>query len=407
MASLSPAKQHEIGTTGESYCPSCGSAAAKSFFRQHEVPVNACVQWPTRDSAAACPRGDIDLVFCRQCGLIFNAAFDAALLAYGQSYDNALHHSSVFAAYADELAGELVETYGIRGKDVVEIGCGDGAFLRTICRAGQNRGAGFDPSYVPTGQPDDGRVRIVSEYYSEQFAEEPADLICCRQVFEHIPEPHAFLSMLRRVIGRRLGCTVMFEVPNTLYPLRDRSIWDIIYEHCSYFTAPSLSAAFTLAGFDVLRVRETFSGQYLVIEARISSEANAAVDAPLPNGNGIGELAHLVDGFSTYYQQRVQSWRSRLRGFAAAGARTVLWGGGARGVSFLNALSPAQEVSCAVDVNPRKHGTFLPGTGQPVVPPDFLKEHRPDHVIVMNPVYESEIRSSLAAMGLEPAVHLA
>ena len=55
-----------------------------------------------------------------------------------------------------------------------------------------------------------------------------------------------------------------------------------------------------------------------------------------------------------------------------------------------------------VDINPHRQGMFMPGTGQQIVPPEFLKEIRPDIVIVMNRVYEQEIRDDLQRMELTP-----
>ena len=42
----------------------------------------------------------------------------------------------------------------------------------------------------------------------------------------------------------------------------------------------------------------------------------------------------------------------------------------------------------------------MAGTGQKIVPPDFLKEYRPHTVIIMNPVYRSEIGAWLTSVGL-------
>ena len=55
-----------------------------------------------------------------------------------------------------------------------------------------------------------------------------------------------------------------------------------------------------------------------------------------------------------------------------------------------------------MDVNPHKRGTFMAGTGHEVVLPQFLKNYRPDVVIVMNPVYTKEISRDLRGMGLKP-----
>ena len=52
-----------------------------------------------------------------------------------------------------------------------------------------------------------------------------------------------------------------------------------------------------------------------------------------------------------------------------------------------------------MDINPRKQGMYVAGTGQQIVPPEFLKYYQPDVVIVMNPIYESEIRQIIEGLG--------
>jgi len=54
-----------------------------------------------------------------------------------------------------------------------------------------------------------------------------------------------------------------------------------------------------------------------------------------------------------------------------------------------------------VDVNPRKQGTFLPGSGHPVVAPETLLETRPDLVVAMNGMYREEIQRRLSGLGLD------
>jgi hypothetical protein len=43
----------------------------------------------------------------------------------------------------------------------------------------------------------------------------------------------------------------------------------------------------------------------------------------------------------------------------------------------------------------------MAGTGQYIVEPEFLKDYRPDTVIIMNAVYSKEIRKALDEMGLK------
>jgi hypothetical protein len=63
-------------------------------------------------------------------------------------------------------------------------------------------------------------------------------------------------------------------------------------------------------------------------------------------------------------------------------------------------LNVQDAITYVVDINPRKHGHFVTGTGQQIVPPEFLQEYQPDVVIVMNPIYKDEIKKTLGQFGL-------
>ena len=78
----------------------------------------------------------------------------------------------------------------------------------------------------------------------------------------------------------------------------------------------------------------------------------------------------------------------------------MIWGAGSKGVSFLNAMGPSG-IDIAVDINPHKHGTYLAGGGQRVVPPAHLQTYRPELVLAMNPVYVREIGRDLHRLGIE------
>jgi hypothetical protein len=107
-----------------------------------------------------------------------------------------------------------------------------------------------------------------------------------------------------------------------------------------------------------------------------------------------------VQEFEQAAPARIAEWRERINRLRAAGRKAVIWGGGSKGVAFLTTLGLRDEIPYAVDVNPNKHGTFLAGNGQEVIAPARLKEYQPDVVIVMNPIYCSEIRRQLDELGL-------
>ena len=389
-------------------CASCGSEPYEVFAELPDMPVHVGVLWESPDAARASRRGDVALAFCKSCGFVGNRAFDPSRVDYSLRYDNALHFSPTFRDYERYTAERLVERHGIRERRVAEIGCGSGHFLSLICELGANRGIGFDPSYEPSGEKLGTGVRILREYYAEDHAEHAADLVCCRHVLEHIPSPRDFLDMVRRSLESNRDAVVYFEVPNAYLVLRDLSIWDVIYEHCNYFAAPTLDSLFRSSGFEVVDLQESYEGQFLSIEARLAPEREpgraSRVDV---DAGALGEIADLVAKFADHVQQKRKEWSDRLESFARAGSKSVIWGAGAKTVSFLNLVRAGDSIEWVVDINPGKQGSYIAGTGQAIVAPDRLVEIAPDVVVIMNPVYRGEIEAQLERMGLSPELVVA
>jgi len=222
---------------------------------------------------------------------------------------------------------------------------------------------------------------------------------------EHIPDVGDFIATVRRSIGENRDAIVFFQIPNARYVLGDIAFWDIYYEHCSYFTKGSLARLFRANGFEVDDLWTVYDDQYLMIEARPAN--GLATAEPLPDEESPVQTRELVDYFVEHYEAKRDKWRRELARLKAAGQKVVLWGGGSKGVAFLTTLNQSlDDIAYAVDINPIKTGTFMAGTGQEIVAPSFLKEYRPDMVIIMNPVYRDEISRDLAAMDLAPEIRM-
>jgi SAM-dependent methyltransferase len=385
-------------------CPGCGKGPAAVFFEHADLPVHCNILWPSADSARRAPRGTLRLAACHGCGLLFNAAFDPGLVTYDESYENSLHYSPRFEAYAEELARELSARLPLRGRLVVEVGCGKGDFLRRLCAVSGARGLGIDASYDPADWPDasDAGITFVREPFSSLAADVRPALVFCRHVLEHLAEPHAFVSELADAAARTPDGRVLIEVPNVLFTLRDLGIWDLIYEHCSYFSAPSLTRLCERSGLHVERVSTAFGDQFLCVQAR----PGAAVPSVTP-ADDVHDVIGLTRRFSGEYAQKVAHWESHIRELHDHGRAVVLWGAGSKGVTFVNTVPGGERLSALVDLNPRKQGRFAPGTGQPVVAPEALRELEPDVVIAMNPLYRAEIEDHVRALGVAASVEIA
>lgn len=379
-------------------CRACGAEEGAVFHRALSVPANSCLLIPTREEALAFPRGEIALAFCSRCGFVFNAAFDRRLTEYSARYEETQGFSPTFRAFQDALASYLVERHSLRGRTVVEIGCGKGEFLTRLCELGAGRGIGFDPAYIGERNRSAAaeRVEVVRDFYSEKYAHLMGDLIVCKMTLEHIDFPRQFLTSIRRSIGDRTGTPVYFQVPDATRIFRECAFEDIYYEHCSYFTPGSLVRLFAGCGFALRTLELGFEGQYLMIEAEaVEGGADALVDdLPLWRAD--------IGAFGERFARREASWRRRLAEWREQGRTAVLWGSGSKGVAFLGTVGEGADIPCVVDINPHRQMHFMAGTGEPIVAPEALREIRPDVVVVMNPVYREEIAAELQSLGLAP-----
>jgi len=73
-------------------------------------------------------------------------------------------------------------------------------------------------------------------------------------------------------------------------------------------------------------------------------------------------------------------------------------------VSFLTTLNVKDEIDYVIDINPHRHGKFIPGAGKKIMHPEFLKKYEPDVVIVMNSAYCNEIQQLLNDMEISAEV---
>jgi SAM-dependent methyltransferase len=371
------------------------------LFQAESVPVFCNVQWPDREQARQAPQARLEIVACTDCGHACNAAFDPSRVAYSPAYDNSQHFSATFREYATRLASRLIDTYDIRGKPIVDIGCGRGDLLMLMAERGRNRGFGFDPSADPAAtEVSKADVTLSREYFAREHAMEIAPaLVCCRHVLEHVSDPLQFLRDLRQSVTGGGMPVLYLEVPSGEHLLRSAGLWDYIYEHYSYFSRRSMEIVLRCAGFEVLRVFEDFGGQFLCVEARPSVNCDFDMD---PISHEITCDAFEILSAAEKMRAKLTHWRDWATELDKTGRSATIWGAGSKGVMFLNllGLSAPEPIDFVIDQNPGKEGRFIAGTAQQIRSPVCLSSAHVDEVVVMNAIYAVEIRSQIARLGL-------
>lgn len=376
-------------------CPICGGSLLDQFLNRPRVPVHQNLLIRDQEAAKNSATGSLTLLLCKGCGFIFNNLFDSQKLNYGDEWDACQMYSPYYEEYIDNLVDHLLHERKVRKCRIAEIGCGQGFFLRKLVEAPDsgNVGFGFDPGYVGPETDLDGRLRFEKQFFGPDSCFPAVDIVICRHMIEHVPEPLTLLLAIRRSLSDSPLGMLFLETPSVEWILSKRLFWDFFYEHCCYFATCSLKTAIEEAGFKAGAVRHEFGGQYLWLEASPSNSMQASTR----NGTSIEQL---VENYRASERRLLERWSKKIRALVAKGG-VALWGAGNKGVTLANMVDPGCElIKGLVDINPSKQGCFVPGTGHPIVDYRHLPELGVKTAIAMNPNYRVEIKALLAQSGI-------
>jgi SAM-dependent methyltransferase len=224
-------------------------------------------------SARRAPRKDhARIVECKSCGLVYsNPYFD----------DEVLRSLYRGAAYIDEqqlgnMSGDYLSEFvrATAGLDhsacVLEIGCANGFFLEKLYQAGFTNVYGVEPGKDAAERASPViRQRILNDFFEpSRLRERSFDVVCCFQIFDHMPDPNQFLRDIGSVLkpgGILLAINHNIRSPITRI-LGERSpMYDI--EHIYLFDKRTIRRIFDANGFDVTRVanlRNSYTLDYAV-----------------------------------------------------------------------------------------------------------------------------------------------
>jgi 2-polyprenyl-3-methyl-5-hydroxy-6-metoxy-1,4-benzoquinol methylase len=218
------------------------------------------------DAEAYLQKGELRLVRCRQCTMVYaNPA--PAEFASGQYYDQAgtdyylspAKLESDYAAVRFERELRIFRKHCQAGA-VLDVGCSSGAFLFQLNQRfpGCYQVLGTDVSGPPLDYAESRGVPVVRGNFLEQeFGQQQFDAVTFWAVAEHLLEPKPFLAKAWSVLKPDGLCFVL--VPN-MKSLPARAVgarYRYIYpQHLNYFTKATL-AKLVEKQFSVIEFRST------------------------------------------------------------------------------------------------------------------------------------------------------
>ncbi len=343
-------------------CPLTGSTNIKIIYEQKSVPLIQNKLYPLKEDAIKAPCIDVTLAQSLDNGFVFSGNFDETIIDYDQHYNNEQSNSPVFRKHMENVIKIMEENNALNGK-VIEIGCGKAYFMEMLLEKGIDV-IGFDPTY----EGDSPKVR--KEFFTEEHSDIGAEFIILRHTMEHIASPHEFIKTIAAANNHK--GKIYIEVPAFEWIVANNATEDIFYEHCNYFTLPTLQMLFTKSVGG-----HFFNGQYIYIIADLKDVKDTL------------EIK-AVEPYDIKFHEKLAQYGELIEKLH----HTAIWGAGAKGSTFLNILDKdGGKIQCVVDINPSKQHKYLGGTGHRVIKPEELRANNIENVIVMNVNYIDEIKA--------------
>ncbi len=395
-------------------CIACGHEI-KKLMTLDNMPASA-QDIPTQDELQDDHPIKLDLCQCTECGLV---QFDCEPVSYYKDVIRAGGGTSTMTRLRHEEYARLLgfmREHGIKGRNIVEVGCGRGEFLRMWQNLSDDEiGAEamkLDEERDPlSGQPKAGAIRLtgiehkkelvaeaaslntdtsnkikyqVYEGFAEgdyQYPNGPFDAFVQFNFLEHQPYPKDMLQNIwHNLKPKALG---LVTVPSFEYILQYNGYYELLHDHIANYTEFTLQKLFQDNGFEVLDMS-------IVNRDTIEIIVKKADPDELTNMMYNGALID-VSSLKDSYDRLNAEVNAHLEHLSSTGKTMAIWGASHQGFTLAATTDLGGKVKYIIDSAKFKQGRFSPASHIPIVSPEHFHEDPVDEILIVAPGYTDEI----------------
>ncbi len=349
-------------------CIACGAPLWETpLLTLDNMPASA-QHMPGPDTVEQDKGLSLDLCQCTGCGLV---QFDCEPVAYYRDVIRAGGYSKTMVELRTRQYSHLIDTYHLEGKRFLEVGCGQGEFLKVLDGFPvEAYGVEHDPRLAKLARSQGLRVTEgFPETEDTVFPGGPFDVFLSFNFLEHQPEPNTMLQAIwRNLEDDGMG---LITVPSFEYIMDQSSYYELIRDHIAYYTFDTLMPLLERNGFRVLESeminRDTLS---VIVKKQPQMDTENLLMSYV-------NMKKEIDVYLNY----LKAWNKTL----------AIWGASHQGFTLAATTGLGRSASYIIDSAPFKQGKFAPASHLPIVPPEHFLEEPVDAVVIIAPGYTDEI----------------
>jgi NDP-4-keto-2,6-dideoxyhexose 3-C-methyltransferase len=355
-----------------SACRSCNSSDLDLALSLGNLYVSNFVDSP---EGGLCPRVPLDLLLCRNCGLVQLRHTTPGEWLYGRYWYKSGVSATMRAALSD-ITTKASRFVGLgRGDSVLDIGCNDGTLLRSYTVEGIRR-TGFEPAENLAPDAAVGTDRVVNSFFTARpILGERFRVVTSIAMFYDLECPNDFVADVTSVLLEEgVWIIEMHYLPLILA----RSAFDAIcHEHLEYYSLSALEPLLERHGLVVADAETNgVNGGSLRVYVvhRNSPAASVRARRERVEALRIRERTANLAKRQTYaeFADRVhrigKSLRSYIESEREQNNRVSVYGASTKGNTLLQVFGLDRTlITSAAERNPEKWGKYTVGTWIPIV----------------------------------------
>lgn len=347
------------------------------------------------------------VLVCTECWLAQNEDYAGADELFSADYAYFSSFSTTWLKHAEQYVADMAQRFALNENSrIVEVAANDG-YLLQYAKARGIPCLGIEPTTSTAEAARAKDIEIVEAFFGVNLALQlvaqgkKADLTAANNVLAHVPDINDFVGGFA-VLLKPAGVAT-FEFPHLLNLVSENQFDTIYHEHYSYLSLTAVKRIFESNGLNVFDVEElpTHGGSLRVYAQRKDTgvrEQSKNVTMLLGRETAAGMNS---TAFYAGFQSRANKVKNDLLIFLIeaqqAGKSVAGYGAAAKGNTLLNYAGVRPDLLLyVVDLNPAKQDKFLPGCRIPIVAESYLKQNRPDYVVILPWNLSEEIMAQLA-----------
>jgi 2-polyprenyl-3-methyl-5-hydroxy-6-metoxy-1,4-benzoquinol methylase len=334
------------------------------------------------------------VLVCESCWLAQTEDFTRADELFDANYAYFSSYSNSWLSHSERYVDDMVARFSLKADShFVEIAANDGYLLQYV-KARNITCTGVEPTSGTSAVARAKGIHIVEDFFGVSLAKElvtqgkHADLIAANNVLAHVPDINDFVAGFVTLL-KPLGVAT-FEFPHLLRMIAENQFDTIYHEHFSYLSLTAVIQIFTTNGLSVFDVEEhsTHGGSLRVFAQRSDTgqqSRSERVDELLQKEAHAGMLcADYYTGFQAMADRVKNDFLAFLLEAKRQGKTVAAYGAAAKGNTLMNYAGIYPDlISFVVDHNPAKQGKYMPGSHIPIVDEPWLKQEKPDYVVLL------------------------